>query len=161
MLKEAWDITNDTDFNFYGRAYRNQSDDGYSPEVFIKGKEYKEVYFDDNLKALAFFGVDERQIQDGTSTTVKVWLIFSVKVDKLKPEVAWRADEEIQQDVRNILASDRYGFTPKAFCTGIDNVYKEYSGVRKADGIKYKNMQPLLCFRIDFELLYNAFNICS
>ena len=59
QLKAAWNINNDTDYSSYGRAYKNQTNDGISPEVFIGGLDYKDVYFDDTLKALSFFAIDD------------------------------------------------------------------------------------------------------
>jgi hypothetical protein len=38
-LKTTWGL-NDSSFNMFGRAYRNQTSDGYIPEVFM-GKDYR------------------------------------------------------------------------------------------------------------------------
>lgn len=145
-------------YNMHGRAYKNQTEDGLNPEVYIGKKEYKEVFFDDGLKALSFFIEGDSAKYINGSTTIPVSLIYMVKVDKLKPEISQRADEEIRLDVQNLCASDRYGFKLVGFDTGIDICFKEFSGFRKTYGIKYKDIQPLHCFRINFILLYDAIN---
>jgi hypothetical protein len=51
----AWglDANSDKHYNSYSRAYRNQTEDGYIPEVYKSGKEYKEVLLNDKIKALS------------------------------------------------------------------------------------------------------------
>lgn len=159
VLNGKWG-TGDNSFNCHGRAYRNQTADGYVPDVFqgaaTTGEiEYKEVLFDDTLKALCFFSVGESTKYDTGSTVAKVGLIFMVNVPQLKPGIVHRGDEEIRRDVELFCTGRRNGFTMTGFETGIDNVFREFSGWRKTTGIKYRDMQPLHCFRINFDLLYN------
>lgn len=153
QLKTLWGINDDTSFDSYGRAYRNQTEDGYIPEVYVGLKEYKEVLFDDKLKALSFFGVSE-DVSYSDAATAQVFLIFMVNLDQIKPGVG-RNDEEVRNGVQRLLTPAPYGFTMTGFATGIDTVFKEYSGWRKTQGIKYRDMHPLHCFRINFSLLYD------
>lgn len=159
LLKKQWPV-DDSTFDCHGRAYRNSNTDGYIPEVFTGsastgGKEYAEVFFDDRLKALCFFGAGESEKYSSGSSVAKVYLIFMVDVSKLKPAIDHRADEEIHVDVEKICAQKRLGFTFTGLETGIDTVFREYSGWRKKDGIKSRDMHPLHCFRLNFDLLYN------
>ncbi len=154
QLKVVWGITNDTDYSSYGRAYKNQTNDGISPEVFIGGMDYRDIYFDDTLKALSFFAIDDTVKYNEGSATSNVSLIFMVNVQTLKPSITHRADEEIRQNVTSLIRPQMFGFTIQSIVTGINNVFKEYSGWMKTTGIRYRDMQPLHCFRINMALLY-------
>lgn len=168
-LQEIWGTPGqplaDAAWNSHGRAYKNQTADGYMPEVFIgtgnvDGKdEYKEVLFDDSLKALSFYHMADVGRFAHSDPMVEVGLIFMVNVLELKPAVTWRADEEIRNDVEKLCQIDNYGMQLTGFVTGIDQVFKEYSGWRKKEGIKYRDEHPLHCFRLNFTLLFD-FNEC-
>jgi hypothetical protein len=158
-LKTKWPV-NDNTFNCYGRAYRNQTTDGFVPQIFEgnadAGKiEYTPVLFDDNLKALCFFIIGDSTKYDAGSAIAKVALIFTVDIVQLKPTIIHRADEEIRNDVEKFACQKRFGFSLTGIETGIDAVFKEFSGWKKVVGIKYRDMQPLHCFRLNFDLLYN------
>jgi hypothetical protein len=157
-LKKKWGISDDISFDCYGRAYRNQTSDGYVPEVYKKNGEYADVLFDDKLKALCFFGISDTQQYDAGSSLAKVFLIFMVNVKELKPGITHRGDEEIRVDAEEIACIKRHGFTLTGIETSLDRVFKEYSGWRVKDGIKFNDMHPLHCFRMNFDLLYNIFD---
>lgn len=155
QLKTAWSITGDTAYDCYARAYRNQTADGYIPEVYKGTDEYKEVLFDDTLSALSFFGVGEQvRYQTGSAATAQVYLIFMVNLSKIK-NGATRNDEEARTDVIRLVTPAPAGFTLTGIDTGIDTVFKEFSGFRKEQGMKYRDMSPFHCFRINFSLLYD------
>lgn len=158
LLKKKWGIVGETAWDCYGRVYKNQTGDGYSPEAYIGGDEYKEVYFDDKLGALSFFYVGDSIKHNHLSATAQVSLVFMVDISKVKPGVAHRADEEIRSDVQAFSQTPRYGFILSEFVTGIDQVFKEFSGWRKANGIKHNDVHPLHCFRLDFSVSYNIHN---
>ena len=48
LLKKKWGIVGENFWDCYGRVYKNQTADGYSPEAYVGANEYKEVYFDDS-----------------------------------------------------------------------------------------------------------------
>lgn len=153
-LKKTWGITNDVFFDCYGRAYRNQVKDGFIPEAYIGNKEYREILFDDNRKAITFFGVGENIRYNHGTATAPVYLIVMVNLAQIKGGIT-RADEETHVDVQKLLQPGRSGFEMLEFLTGIENVFKEYSGWRAKDGMKYRDMQPFHCFRINLSLTYN------
>lgn len=162
QLTSIWGIS-ESDYKCYGRAYRNQNDKGYIPEVFTGnsangGKDYEEVLINDKVKVQSFFSLGENQKYEKHSMNANVSLIFMVNVQALKPNVQHRADEEIRRDVEIICQLPRYDFQLKAVHTGIDNVFEEYPGMRKNESIKYTDMHPLHCFRIEFNLLYNIYD---
>jgi len=155
-LIKKWNLT-DSSFNMYSRAYRNQTKDGYTPEIYTGNNEYKEVYFDDSLSASAFFGLgDDTKIVQSSSTTAQVYLIFMIDLNKIKPGDT-RNDEEARNDVERICLSAGFGFTMTDIIIGIDKVFSEYSGWKQTDGIKYLDTHPLHCFRLNFKLLYSVY----
>ena len=161
-LVRLWQIDNDTDYACYGRAYRLQvpNKDAYVPEVFIGGKDYKEVFLDDRVKALSYFQYDRNAFK--LMNTAPVSLIFWVNVTKVKPDVEHRADEEVRVDVANFIAGylADSSVTISTF-TGIDKVFSEYSAYRSAEGIKHRDMHPYHCFRINFNLpAYDSTSNC-
>ena len=161
-LQAIWPV-GDAGYTSYGRAYRNQTEDGYTPEVFDGSDpqqiEYKEVLFDDSLKALSFFHLGDVIKYDAGNTNAQIGLIYMVNVQDLKPGYAYRADEEIRNDVEKLCHIDRFEFRMTEMVTGIDQVFKEYSGWRKEKGIKFRDMHPRHCFRLNFNVLFDI-NAC-
>lgn len=160
-LKEVWGIQDDVSYDCHPRAYKNQTADGYIPEVFIgvgndpEQPEYKEVFLDDSKSALSFFALGDLTRFNEGDTTAQMSLTFLVNVQLLKPNTAWRGDEEIRNDVEKLCQISRFGFELMEIVTGYDQVFKEYSGWRKKDGMKFRDMHPNHCFRLNFSTLYD------
>lgn len=155
QLKVIWSVTDST-FEMYGRAYRNQTESGYTPEVYTGKKEYQDVLFNDKVYVQSFFGLKENTAVVSGTSSVEAFVIFMVNLDKIKPSNTERKDEEARIDVEKICMQSLYGFDVIGFVTGIDNVFDQYSGWKKENGIKYRDMHPLHCFRINFNLLYSV-----
>lgn len=149
-----WPV-NDGNFNLYGRAYRNQKDSGYVPEVYNGSGEYQDSYFNDTLKGSAFFGLGEigKATKEGDITAM-VYLIFMVNINAVKPGTT-RNDEEVRIDMARICLQRVYGFFLSGIVTGIDQVFKEYN----IKSIKFRDMQPWHCFRLNFNITYNIYDI--
>jgi hypothetical protein len=162
-LLTKWGIDTAT-YESYGRVSRNKTADGYIAEVFtgnatLGETDYKEVYWNDLLSAISFFTVADR-VEVDQMHKVDVGLIFFVNVQKLKPTITHRADEEVRIDVVNAVGKYSYGFEYTGYETGIDNVLREYPGSRKSEGLKAVDMQPVHSFRINFSLVYNPNKNC-
>lgn len=155
VLVNKWNISN-TKYNCYPRCYRNQTEsNNWAAEVF-DGKDYTEVYFNDTVSAVSFFGQsNETQITDGTKMLANIHLIFFVNLAEIKPGNE-RNDEEARIDVQSIL--DSYGastgFAITKQTTGIDKILNEYPGTRNSEGLKFRDLHPLHCFRFDCQLIY-------
>ena len=148
------DPTSAFDYNSYARAYRNQTQDGYVPEVFVGTKDYKEVFQDDRIKCISFFGVGENIQFVGNQFVADVHLCFAADITKLNAS-AERPDEIIRQQIVKLVQGIKlFGFEFKGIETGIDNVFKEYPGIRKSSGIKFSDMHPNHCFRLNFNVKY-------
>lgn len=145
-------------YESYARAHRNKTESGYRAEVFTAGKDYKEVYWNDALKAISFFGT-------GTIETfsidekITVHQCYFVDLKKLKPGITHRADEEVRRDVQLLAERNLYGFVYLSMETGIENVLKDYPSSYKSERLRAVDMQPVHCFRLNFELNYNK-DIC-
>ncbi len=160
MSKWGLDVNNPDQnilYQSYGRCYRNKKDDGYIAEVYKGNNEYKEVYWDDSLYAISFFGISNELLHDKAEKS-EVHLVFFVNLDKLKPDVSHRADEEVRLDVLSIIGYSLFGFNYKSVSLSIENVLKEYPGSRRDDRLKFVDMHPIHCFRINLSLIYNINN---
>lgn len=159
-LKGLWSVS-DSEFDSFGRCYRNMTEAGYIPEVFVSSDQqnntvYKEVWFDDSLhKVISFFDVQSPTKYDQGSATARVDLIFIVNIPLLKPNIQHRADEEIRRDVEQLCQMPRFNFTMNSFLTGFKNVFAAFDGYLKNDQITFRDLHPLHVFSISFNLLYN------
>jgi len=143
-----------TQYDSWGRIYKNWRKDGYIPEVFShKANDYKDVFYDDNLYALSFFALRDPEYVKNTVTTAKVSLIFMVNLRKIYPETTdQRLDELAINTVRNII-DQRFNFLITDVYRDVDRVFEFYSGDMKEKGKIKWGMQPKLCFRIDMDLV--------
>lgn len=155
ILLKKWNLA-EARYNCYGRCYRNQSDTNeWTAEIF-DGKDYVEVYFNDNVSVVSFFGVgNETQITQGTMMNATVSIFFFVNLKEIKPGNE-RNDEEARIDVQNVIDSfgATYGFQIIKQITGLDKVLSDYSGTRKSEGLKFRDQHPLHCFRFDTQIFY-------
>ncbi len=157
-LLKTWGV--DVKYTCYGRCYRNKKDDGYIAEVYTGGNEYKEVYHDDGISAISFFGISDK-ITNDVENKARVHLVFFVNLWKLKPTITHRADEEVRQDVFKAIGAQSFGFSFESVDLWLENVLKEYPGSRREQRLKAVDMHPVHCFRFNFKLLYNPNHICQ
>lgn len=157
-LLALWGISSDV-YRAYGRCYRNKQDFGYIAENYEGKDEYKEVYWDDNLTVISFFGIGSSVKHDKIKESVDVHLVFFLDLKKVKPSILHRADEEVHTDLLKLLGEGREGMTYTGLDTGVDNVLREYPGSRRDKRLIAADMHPAHCFRLNFTLLYSK-NIC-
>lgn len=151
-LIDKWGI-NPAQYQSYGRCYRNKKDNGYIAEVYLGNGEYKEVYWDDNLSAISFFGIGNT-IKYEAVQKADVHLVFFVNLRNLKSALSNRADEEVRIDVINSCNFGMYNFRYTSIETSIETVLKEYTGSYRENRLKLVDMHPIHCFRINFSLQY-------
>jgi hypothetical protein len=164
QLMAAWDLdVNDAvenaQYECYGRAYRNRTDNGYIAEVYTGSNQYKEVYWNDQLTAISFFGL-AGSISNGPLSNAEVHLVFFVNLSKIKPAILHRADEEVRTDVERITGRYSYGFVLNSTELWLQNILKEYPGSRRDDRLKYVDMHPVHCFRMNFSISYDSNKNC-
>lgn len=165
-LCETWGLSGDCEvesqsnlYYAYGRAYRNSTDNGYVAEVYDANGDYKEVYWDDKLYALSFFGIAS-QTERTAGNKAEVHLVYFVNTKALKPDVTHRADEEVRLDVLNAIGKNSFGFVVDSITLWLENVLQEYPGSIRDERLKYVDMYPVHCFRINMTVNYNP-NYCS
>ena len=151
LIKQVWGL-NDSTLNLFGRVYRNQTADGYVPEAF-DGGDYREVFIEDRAAATLFFGLGEIVKTNEGYNIADVYLVVMCDLKRIgKP--TGRQDEEAKLDIQKIFNKYLNGFVVKSFQTGFDTVFKDYTGWRKKDGLKYRDTHPFYCFRVNFEVTY-------
>jgi len=144
-------------YNCYPRCYRNQSSTSDYVAEFFTGKDYREVYFDDTVGALSFFGSSvESQVAEDNMETTNIHLVFFVNLTKIKGASAVRLDEETRLEVQGILDTigRAHGFVLQKVGTGLGYCLKEYPGSRQSEGLKFRDQHPLHCFRFDMAVYY-------
>ena len=151
-LLTKWSLS-DSDYKAYGRCYRKPTENGYIAVNYESANEYKEVYADDTVKALSFFGQSPRVQLDQKEST-DVHLVFFVNLAALKPSVTHRADEEVRRDVISVIGPGLYGFAYTGFELFVENVLREYPGTLR-NKISIVDMHPWHCFRINLKVLYD------
>lgn len=151
-LMNMWGIDS-TLYQSFGRCYRNKKDNGYIAEVYLGNNEYKEVYWDDSLSAISFFGIGNNIKFDGAQE-VDCHLIFFVNLKNLKPELSSRGDENVRFDVINASNFGMFGFKYKSIDLSIENVLKDYPGSYRENRLRLVDMHPIHCFRLNFSLQY-------
>ena len=138
-LITTWGISDEL-YRCYGRCYRNQSANGYVPEVFISDSVgYKDLFLDDNYAATSFFGVERMDINDDFRGEADVHLVFAVNLKQSKPSIRHRADEEVHQDVIKVF--NKNGETKLNNNSSINRYQKE---LRKAKDIIDKTFDTQL-----------------
>jgi hypothetical protein len=160
QLVSKWGLTGDDDplYECYGRVDRNKKDAGYIAEVYAGNGEYKEVYWNDELKAISWFGLSGKTEFDKQNKS-NVHLVFFVNLGKLKPSIAHRADEEVRNEIQKLFGYSLFGFSFESIELWLDNVLREYPGSRREGRLNAVDMQPIHCFRINLKCLYDT-NIC-
>jgi hypothetical protein len=158
QLLSKWAVQS-SDYIAYGRCYRNKTDNGYVAEHYTGAGNYKEVYWDGSVSAVSFFG-NGNVSRRGAMASVDVHLVFFVNTELIKPSIEHRADEEVRQDVSAILGTNKDGFQVAGIDFGIENVLREYPGSRRDERLKYIDMHPVHCFRINLKLNYDPNKIC-
>lgn len=158
-LVALWNL-DDNAWTCYERAYKNQQGTYYAPEVFVPGAggpgEYKEVFWDDSLTVLSFFAVGDQEIISRDVNTAKVSLILMLDLDRLMPG-NYRQDAEVRRDVQEVFSLMQFQLT--GITTGIKPVFAEFWSPQLEDRIKFRDMHPLHCFRINFDVLYNPLDV--
>jgi len=156
-LLTQWSLTEDQ-YMSYGRCYRNKKDNGYIAEAY-KGPDYTEVYWDDNLTALSFWGISDR-IEIMSGNKVPIHMVMFVNLSKIKPSILHRPDEEARQDVDYVMGQNVFGMHYVSQELWLENVLREYPGTRRDDRLKMVDMYPIHCFRFNYNLFYNPNKTC-
>lgn len=156
-LIDLWGLQ-EVQYSSYGRCYRNKVNDSYVAQIY-NGVEYNEVYWDDNLTAISFFGIGEKtEINSGNK--VPVHLVMFINLSKIKAAILHRPDEEARQDVGSVIGQNCFGLHYVSQELWLENVLREYPGSRRDERLKSVDQHPIHCFRFNYNLFYNPNKIC-
>lgn len=157
-LKTLWSVTDSASpsiYDSYGRIYRvTDRDGGIIPEAYTSGNEYRQVLFDDTRAVVSFYDTgDDIQAAEGYKTA-KVGLYVLARLDMIPLYAAsiQRMDEEVRNDVVNYIDQTGFGFLVTGIYLGAQQAMKTYSGKKIKEGMRFRDMHPYLCFRIDMKL---------
>ncbi len=140
-------------YQSYPRCHRVQVEDGFTAMLYDGGLEYREVYYDDTVDVVSFFGIDQR-IKEDMMPTVGVHLVVFANLSRLKPSITHRGDEEVRNDFLSIIGDGLYGFELQSVELGIDSCLREYPGSRRNNRLTTADMEPAHCFRLNFDLYF-------
>ncbi len=147
-----------TDYNCYGRVYRNgkSSSDGreYLPQAYRGVREYVDVLFEDPVVLQSFFEVGETVDSVGMMSMANVSLFFFANLEGLYPTADDRPDMDFLNTVFSFCAKNAPGFLPNKIQVGIKKILDQFQGCRIKKAKEY-NMQPYYAFRIDFKKMYD------
>lgn len=145
-LVERWGFT---DFNGYGRVYKNKRNDLVVPEYYASNREYKEVLLDDRINGIMFFSPSDTIDIFGSLMTQECDIIFSFNLKDIGVSNE-REDEKIRQFILFTLNNYKGKKEIRQTVTGLNNVYIDYNGV--AD--YFYDMQDFHHFKIKVLLRY-------
>lgn len=134
-------------YESYPRVYRNESQIGNLPEVYLGNNEYQDVFMDDKFSASSFFITDERRTVNNGLTDTSFHMVFQVLLNELYGAVSHRADEEAHQEAMQILDGLAYGFEVTDLEIGVNNVYRSLA----FDDKDNDDMHPYHVFKITME----------
>jgi len=139
------------DLDAYGRAYVLDRGDITIPEVFVDGKDYKDVLgYDCNRLFFVQDDIVTKVSNKWYETNVAIYFILNLK--EIKPTVTHRADEESHNDVDYIL--HRTDFNVISIETGIDNVLSDFS-ISNRDNFNYADFEPYHVFKFNCNIKYD------
>ena len=159
LIQNALNLHLDFDcVDFYGRVLKTLAKDGKSfiPEVHISNRERKEVFYDDmNAPGgnVFFIDSDDHVSKDGKMYTAKVKIVFMLNLDKLFPNLSYRADSEVQEMCVNLVQKIK-SLEITGIEKGLKNVLKDFDTTK----IKCNDIQPYHTFSINGNLKY-VFNL--
>lgn len=155
----AWGLS-DSDWNSYGRLYRNFDNEGkeYLPYPFQIGTEYENPpLFQDTVVIQTFFDIlEDIKIGSSCQSTAKVVFYCFVDLVKLFGTTGDREDEMIMQQIDSYM-QETFGFHLHSKRVGIKTVMKDWSGYAK-ESVMASDMQPLFAFALEFEV--NEYYTC-
>lgn len=152
-------------FIFYPRVYRNPDVTGagqFVAQTYVGGdnKEYKEVYWDDSLKGVSWFGLGPKIAFD-VQQLCQIHLITFADCAKLYNAPGVRCDERLRADYIEIFDAPVLGFSLKSTEIWLQNVLREYPGSRRDDRLIKADMGTVHAFRLNLELRYNPAESCD
>lgn len=138
----------------YGRAFHNARDGGIVPEVYVGGREYKEVLYDDTKDCSIFFELQGDVTYNGAGRcNVGVDIVVQCNLKALYSDGGKHATELIERDVTDIIE--------RSSPFQVTGIVKGFAAVEMyaLTNRERLDMYPRYCFRIKTAVNYQ-FNDC-
>lgn len=140
---------------YYAVAYRNRDkQENAIAELFVgkeKGRDYKECMFTDKTDVLCFFDVEDNVTDLDERPKVEVNIIFAVNLQKLYPDLDYRANEEAYSAVKAVMSRvSQESIRPIGISKGL-SAYGDLS----IENLRSFNMHPWHTFAINTEMTVN------
>jgi len=164
-------------WNCFGRAYRNHTTEnltqaGYIPEAYYNG-EYiagngtsnRGGLFFETGYVVSFFGQNEpiKRLPSGYNSS-PLELIFFIDLSLITltgiDGANQRIDEAVINIIKNYVECSGVNLRLRETVRDVDKVLERYSGSQKKASLT-RNMQPFLCFKLVFDLIYNPFLLAA
>ena len=152
-------LPENTVWDCFPRCYRNRTEMGWVAHNYVGENEYQPVYWDDQAHIRSFFGVSD-EVTGGLQNEIEVHLIVFADLSKIFPGNTGRADENLRDLFIKNLNDGMFGFEFRSIETGLQNVLREYPGTLRDDRMKYVDMHPVHCFRLNMNLYYENGTNC-
>jgi hypothetical protein len=137
----------------YGRAFRNERDGGVVPEVFVSGREYQDVMYNDKVDCTIFFDPADQVTYNGAGQAQsEIGIVVQCNLHTLYPDKGRHATELIERDVIDIIEAQ----TPFRV-TGIVKGYPAIEMFAMTSRVRF-DMQPHYVFRLQTVVNYQYDN---
>lgn len=155
-------LPGDASYIFYPRVHRNPlpAPGGFVAELYTGNGNYKEVYWDDKLAGLSWFGLGPKTVHD-VQQVADVHLVTFANLKKLYPGALHRADMEIRGHFEEFFQGTPFGFTLLSTEIWLQNVLREYPGSRRDDRLIKADMGEVHAFRLNLQLRYVPAESCE
>ena len=151
LLHDKLNVLWNTDISGYGRAYLLKRSKQVIPEVFVDGKDYKDVLsLDDNRFFFVQSNSSDRVSNKRYESDIDVYFILNLK--DVKPNVTHRADEEVHKDVDYVL--NQSNLEIKSLEIGVDNVIKDFK-IEERDNFNKSDFEPYHIFKFMCTVMYD------
>lgn len=158
----ATDAIASAKYIFYPRVYRNPDavPGAFKAEWYVGPDNNKEVYWDDTLAGLTWFGLGPKIVTD-VQQVCDIHLVTFADCAKLYNAPGVRCDEKLRADFIEIFQAPILGFTLKSTEIWLQNVLREYPGSRRDNRLIKADMGTVHAFRLNLELRYNPADSCD
>ncbi len=135
------------ELDVYGRAYKKQTEDGISLEVYKGNGEYEKILYSEGNK-IFFVQGDKPSIKNSYAKN-DLWLVCILNLDEIS-NISHRADEEAHVDLVSLLQNDLTGIE-----YGMNNLKRVVEDAFSFGNFKYSDIHPYHVFTIRMEVDYS------
>lgn len=132
----------------YGRCFRNLTNEGYEPKVYLGNGEYEEPFINDRSLIAYFIDSNDHRSQNNSYFTTDVSIVFVLNLQKLSSS---RNDSYWHSELRSMINKvSRSFFEIQSLRKGYENVMQGF------DLSKYKHLdiQPYHIFSFNGTMQY-------